>query len=423
MARYDIEKLVGNPDEAQACLDDFAASIDGGAPCREDDLCLFLLAQANRAAAQFDIAAAQRFIDKLKSFPVCAQSCDAQNAEEAKQNILKKTVIAIGECRLLWDSGNYDAARRLHHKCIKLAHDRASRQTLALLRYEWAVCKGRDPNAQTVPIQICIDCPGELLAAQPTDDPKSVAQEIAPLFASAEQDGDGDILMQMHRGFIDAEYDIECGNFENVEQILNKIKQMATFRDCFSAAARARSMLCQAEICKGNARNVLDEAIDVCIEMRRRFGAAEALPAFLSACRLCMVHGRLDDLETKCRQGFFADGLSNVVQTALNMASDLLERCFRGNNAAGCAALGLGMLKIYAARNDPQAFGDLAKRLSPYMQPRHRAYDAMVFGRVCARFGHGIRDAGTTDGGARETLMHKIHDIAKVNGFYLPNGD
>lgn len=430
MARYDIEILVGNPDAAQASLDDFGASIDGGAPCRQDDLCVFLIAQANRAAAQFDIEAARMFIDKLKSLPVCAQSCAGQNAEDAKQIILQKTVIGIAECRVLWDSGNYDAARALHNECIKFAPDRASRQTLALLRCEWAVCKGRCPQAHADPNHIpgnggcggdCIDCGAGLLPAQETDDPKSVAAETAPLFAA--QDGDSDIAMQMYRGFIDAEYSIECGNFENAGQILNKIKQMATFRDCFSAAARARFMLCQAEICKGNARNILDEAIDVCIEMRRRVGAAEALPAFLSACRLCIVHGRLDDLETQCRKNFFDDRNSNAVQTVLNMASDLLGRCFRGNNAAGCAALGLEMLKIHAARRDAQAFGDLAKRLSPYMQPRHRAYDAMAFWRVCERFGYGDPDAGAADAAARETLLSKIHDIAEVNGFYLPNGD
>lgn len=389
MGLYEIEKLTGQCEAARSCLSRLGEWIQNGRACREDDFCAFLLAQIRESSAQFDSQNVRDILDMLKSTSIY-RAANGGESPDAKRQKLQHIIVDIEDCRSLWASGEREGARRVYDRCVAATDDRATQQTLALLRYEWAVETGRCAPTSA---QQC---------HENDDDPEAMAHEMARLFDEDSREGDGNILMQIHRGFIDAELEMERGKYEESSQILNWIHEVATFRDCASIAVRARAMLCQNEICKGNARGVATESVEVYGAMRRYIGEIEALPAFLIAYRLCLMVGDESPLEALC-----------CVNDVFERCEQKFETCCVQHGEPGMVALGLGLLRIYALKRDVARFEKVAAVLAPAMDPARRAHRTMVYWGICAEFERSRGDGASRAAG----YLKKMRELAEINGF------
>lgn len=424
MALYEIEKLTGHSAAARASLSQLGEWIQRGKPCREDDFCEFLLAQIRESSAQFDDQNARDILDMLKSTSIY-RDAEVGCSLDSKRRDLQKIIVDIEACRCLWAAGDRENAWRVLDRCVDAATDCATQQTLALLRYEWAVETGRciltDDGGAAERLRQCRDDVSKtdnglfvkdshdsrLLVGdhcERADDPDAMAQYTAEMFDEGCRGCDGNILMRIHRSFIDAELKMERGKYEESSQILNWIRDVATFRDCQSIAVRARAMLCQIEICRGNSHVSKAEAVEIYAVMRSCIGEIEALPAFLTAYGLCLVDGDSSRLESLCS-----------VSDVLAICAQKFEMCCANRGEPGVVTLGLGLLRVYALLRDVLSFEKTASQLEPYMRSDRRAYSSMVFCGICAQFEHSRR---CKDGEARrDEFLEKVQKIAAINGF------
>lgn len=424
MALYEIEKLTGHSVAARALLCQLGEWIQRGKPCREDDFCEFLLAQIRESSAQFDDQNARDILDMLKSTSIYREA-EVVCSPDSNRHDLQRIIIDIEACRCLWAAGDRENAWRVFERCAEAAADRATQQTLVLLRYEWAVETGRciltDDGGAAERSRQCQDDVSKTenglfgnvahdfrsLArdySARADDPDAMAQYTAEMFDDGCRGCDGNILMRIHRGFIDAELKMECGKYEESSQILNWIREVATFRDCQSIAVRARAMLCQIEICRGSSHVSEVEAVEIYAAMRSCIGELEALPAFLTAYGLCLMEGDLSRLESLCS-----------VSDVLALCAQKFEMCCANRGEPGIVTLGLGLLRVHALQRDVLSFEKIASQLEPYMRSERRAYSSMVFWGICAQFEHSRR---RNDGEARrDEFLERVQKVAAINGF------